>query len=113
MVLAIIRQYMRKKPSQRVAALVGLVASVTLVRPIVAQVSPGDRTATVTPGTEYSAGPFTRKLLGDGWREIWLTPVTVPVLDVGTYAGGIVPGERGGHMQSITLHFAEKNGWRE
>jgi hypothetical protein len=104
---------MMNKTSQRLTVIVGLLASIASVRQSDAQVSPGDRTATVTPGIEYDAGPFTRKLLGDGWREIWLTPVTVPVLDVGTYAGGIIPGQRGGNMQSITLHFAEKNGWRE
>jgi hypothetical protein len=101
------------KMTRRFAATVAMLASLVALRDSSAQVNPGDRTATVTPGAEYGAGSMTRKLLGNGWREIWLTPVTVPVLDVGTYAGGLVPGERGGHMQSITLHFKEKEGWRE
>jgi hypothetical protein len=52
-------------------------------------------------------------LLGNGWRDVWTTPVEVQVFDFGTYAGGVEWTERGGGEQSITLHLREIDGWRE
>ncbi|MEO8193098.1 MAG: ShlB/FhaC/HecB family hemolysin secretion/activation protein [Gemmatimonadales bacterium] len=72
-----------------------------------------DRTVTVVPGPEYDAGGFTRKLLGNGWRDVWLTPVEVRVFDMGTYAGGVTLGKKGGGNQTRTLHFMEKGGERD
>lgn len=67
---------------------------------------------TVTPGA-YRAGPFARAVLGTGWRDIWLTPVNVPVFDLGTFGGGMKVDKRGGNFQSITLHMTEEAGWHE
>lgn len=72
-----------------------------------------ERTVTVVPGREYDAGSVKRKLLGDGWREVWVTPVTAPVLDLGRYAGGLKLVRRAGGNQTLTLHFVEEKGWRE
>ena len=68
---------------------------------------------TIVPGPTYGAGSFTRSILGAGWRDVWLTPVTVPVLDLGAYSGGLEIDKRGGGFQTITLHMTEKDGWRE
>jgi hypothetical protein len=70
-------------------------------------------TVIVTPGARYEAGAFKRVLLGRGWRDVWTTPISVPVLDVETYAGGLELAKRGGGAQSLVLHFNESNGWRE
>jgi hypothetical protein len=78
-----------------------------------ATASATERTVTVVPGAQYEAGSLHRKLLGDGWRDVWVTPLTVPVLDLGSYAGGLKLTERGGGNQSLTLHFVEEKGWRE
>lgn len=80
-----------------------------------AQVVPsgGEQTVTVAPGPEYQAGPMKRKLLGDGWREVWVAPVNVPVLDLSRYAGGLKLVRRAGGNQTLTLHLAEEKGWRE
>lgn len=72
-----------------------------------------DRNAKVTAGHEYAAGPMTRLLLGDGWREVWTVPVTVPVFDLTNFAGGVEPTERGGGNQTISLRFKEVTGFRE
>ena len=77
------------------------------------KVPPGTRTVTVAPAPEYEAGGLKRKLLGGGWREVWITPVDAPVFDMGSYAGGLKVGEPGGGKQSLTLTFTENNGWRE
>jgi hypothetical protein len=73
----------------------------------------GGGTVTVVPAPKYEAGPLRRGLLGNGWRDVWTTPVEVQVFDFGTYAGGVEWTERGGGEQSITLHLREVDGWRE
>ncbi|MEX0891833.1 MAG: hypothetical protein WEB88_06640 [Gemmatimonadota bacterium] len=61
-------------------------------------------TAVAVAGPQYEARALQRLLLGGNWRVLWTTPVRVPVLDLGTYAGGLEPFEEGGR-QSRTLHF--------
>ena len=51
----------------------------------------GDKTATVSAGTRYQGGGLRRFFLGDTYRDLWVTPITVPVLDISTYAGGFPP----------------------
>ncbi len=65
---------------------------------------------TVVPGADYDASGFARFWLGDGWRALWLTPVRAPVLDLGTFAGGLTPERQGGGNQSITLHMVDADG---
>ncbi|HUH13590.1 MAG TPA: hypothetical protein VMK65_10790, partial [Longimicrobiales bacterium] len=70
---------------------------------------PGD-TVTLAAGPRYEAGGFKRFWLGDGWRDLWTTPVRAPVLDINTFAGGLTPEKRGGGNQSITLHMQDPQG---
>ncbi len=65
---------------------------------------------TVVAGPEYSIGGFGRFFLGDQWREVWATPLRVPVLDLHSFAGGLTPEKKGGGMQTKTLHFKGKDG---
>ncbi len=80
----------------------------------VAQVSPpppsGTPTATVAAGTRYQAGALRRFLLGDTYRDLWSTPMTVPVLDLRTFAGGLRPTKTGGGNQTRSLRFKDSNG---
>jgi len=64
-----------------------------------------------TAGPQYAAGGVRRALLGGNWRELWLTPVDVPVLDLQRYGGGLTPVRAGGN-QSRTLHFDGGDGRR-
>lgn len=68
-----------------------------------------DGTVMVAAGAQYAAGPVHRFFLGDGHRELWTTPVPIPVLDLDSY-GGLEPESRGGNSQSITLHMKAGNG---
>ena len=52
-------------------------------------------------------------MLGSGWRDVWTTPVSAPVLDLDTYAGGLKFLERGGGFHSLVLHLQEADGWKE
>ena len=75
--------------------------------------SPTDQSARVIVGKEYDAGSLRRTLFGEGWRDVWTKPVVAPVFDMGRFAGGVTPTERGGGNQTISLRFREVNGWRE
>lgn len=67
------------------------------------------QTASVVAGEQYEADGIVRMLAGGNWRDLWMTPVRVPVLDLDTTAGGLTP-ERTGGRQSKTLHFEGADG---
>ena len=51
-------------------------------------------TVTVVPGARYGAGWMKRWLLGDHYRALWTTPLSVPVLDLGRTGGRLTPERR-------------------
>jgi hypothetical protein len=73
---------------------------------------PTTDSVTVTPGPEYRAGAFTRLLVGSGYRDLWTTPIRVPVLDLDHFAGGVTVlkvGATGG--QTWSLHVLGADGY--
>jgi hypothetical protein len=70
----------------------------------------GAETATVVAGAQYEASGLRRWLMGDRYRDLWTTPVRVPVLDLGTFAGGLTPVRRGGNVQTMALRFRGADG---
>ncbi|MDO9170576.1 MAG: BamA/TamA family outer membrane protein [bacterium] len=71
---------------------------------------PGTATATVAAGARYHGGWLRRLLLGDTYRDLWVTPIEVPVLDLGAYAGGLTPTKTGGGNQTRSLRFEDPQG---
>jgi hypothetical protein len=69
-------------------------------------------TVTVAPGAGYAKGSVYRGLMGAGWRDLWTTPITVPVADLTTLAGGLTPVRLGGGMTTRTLHLDGADGRR-
>ncbi|MFA8342558.1 MAG: BamA/TamA family outer membrane protein [Rhodothermaceae bacterium] len=67
-------------------------------------------TITVVPGEEYEANIFTRYFLGSHWRDLWITPVKVQVLNLDTFAGGLTPIRKGGGMATKSLRFKGNDG---
>lgn len=65
---------------------------------------------TLVPYVKYDKGPFHRFLFGDNYRDIWATPVKVPVLDLADFAGGLEPKETGGGKQTRSLKFKGADG---
>lgn len=65
---------------------------------------------TITAGADYDAGSLHELLLGRKYRDSWTTPIRVPVLELGTFAGGLTPVERGGGVQTRTLRFEGADG---
>jgi hypothetical protein len=77
-----------------------------------ARIAPNPSTVTTTapPGAGYAAGRLHRTLLGDGYRELWQTPVAVEVLDLARFAGGLTPTRTGGDFSTKALRFRGADG---
>ncbi len=65
---------------------------------------------TLVSSTKYEKGAIHRFLFGDNYRDIWATPIKVPVLDIADFAGGLKPTETGGGMQTRSLKFKGADG---
>lgn len=70
----------------------------------------GRNLVSVVPGADYEAGALHTLLFGKHWRSLWTTQVEVPVLDPGTFAGGLTPLEKGGGFQTVSLRFRGSDG---
>src|SRR6185436_341855 len=64
----------------------------------------------VKAGSRYGASGLHRLMFGDGYRDIWATPIKTPVLDLASFAGGIRATKTGGGGQTKNLRFAAGNG---
>ncbi len=64
----------------------------------------------VVASSEYGAGRLRRFLLGSGYRELWETPIRVPVLDLGRFAGGLRVVQRSGSRQTSGLKLVGADG---
>lgn len=84
---------------------------ILLGHPLAAQ-SPaaGGRDTIVVPGAHYRAGGFHTLFFGRHYRDLWTTPISVPVLDLDRFAGGLRPTRRGGGKQTRSLRFAGADG---
>ncbi len=97
------------------ARIVVLVVALALAGSVVAAQSPVDSlkpgaAITVAPGVRYRAGWFHRALFGSHYRDLWATPIRIPVLDLQTFAGGLHPTRRGGGKQTKTLRLESADG---
>ncbi|HEU0014360.1 MAG TPA: hypothetical protein VFQ45_11785, partial [Longimicrobium sp.] len=66
-------------------------------------------TARVVAGERYRESSLHEMLFGSSYRDVWTTPVRVPLLDPDTL-GGLTPTELGGGNQTISLRFRAGNG---
>ena len=73
---------------------------------------PGEDSVTVQASRKYGASGVHRFLLGDNYRDLWYQPITVPVLDLAKYAGGLTALEEGGNAQTRNLHLRGGDGKR-
>lgn len=67
-------------------------------------------TITVSANKELVGGAFSKLLVGKNYRREWVTPVTMPVLDLGKEQGGLKPVRLGGGRQTRSLRVEDKNG---
>ena len=67
-------------------------------------------TVIIAAARHYDAGPIHRWLLGQTYRDYWIIPLRVPVLDLQTYAGGLEPIKEGGGKQTSNLRLGASDG---
>jgi hypothetical protein len=65
---------------------------------------------TVAPGPQYQAGGFHEFVFGKGYRDLWTTPIQVPVLDLQKTGGGLTPVRVVGQAQGLGLAFKGADG---
>ena len=105
-----------REPMRRVVRRGGGIAAATLLllalaAPSAARAQEPEDSVTLAAGARYRArSSLHAALLGSRYRDLWITPVTVPVLDLSAVAGGLVPVETGGHKQTRSLRFRASDG---
>jgi hypothetical protein len=67
-------------------------------------------TRTVVVGERFRKSGVYQLLFGHNYRELWTTPVDLPLLDLATFAGGLTPTRVVGHGQTQGLAFAGADG---
>jgi hypothetical protein len=65
---------------------------------------------TVTVGPEFNGGGAKRKILGEGYRDLWTTPVRLEVLDLQKEGDGLTPVRQVGQAQSLGLALRGADG---
>jgi hypothetical protein len=86
------------------------IAALTVGSGLAAQ-SPGHHLDTLqAPGPEYRAGGLHQIFLGKEYRSLWTTPITVSLLDLQTFAGGLRPVSKGGGQQTKSLLLVGQDG---
>jgi hypothetical protein len=76
----------------------------------VAQSHPSVRDTLLAVGPQYRASGPHSFLLGKEYRSLWYTPITVPVLDLHSFAGGLRPVSKGGGQQTKSLRLEAPDG---
>jgi hypothetical protein len=71
---------------------------------------PKAETTVQAPGPQYDAGGLRRMLLGLEYRSLWTSPISVPVLNLRTFAGGLRPVSKGGGQQTKSLLLVAPDG---
>jgi hypothetical protein len=66
--------------------------------------------ATVVAGKHYQKGFLHHLFWGKHYRDVWATPVTLPLLDMDKMHGGLSPEKRGGGFQTTSLTLESEEG---
>jgi hypothetical protein len=61
-------------------------------------------------GPDYGARWLHRALFGRDYRDLWTTPIALPVLDFATFGGGLTAVSRGGGRQTTSLRLRAADG---
>jgi hypothetical protein len=69
-----------------------------------------DSSVWVVGGANYGAGKFHSFMLGKHYRQAWLTPIEVPLIDLSTEKGGLTPIKLGGGFQTKSMRLENPSG---
>lgn len=86
----------------------GLAVSLALVAALSSVASA--ETRKVVAGEVFARGGVWRFWFGDGYRQAWITPAELPVLDLKTEAGGLKPLREVGALETVGLALVGANG---
>ena len=91
---------------------IGVALSASAAAGLAAQEPDSTRPAQIlrAPGPRYGASGLHSLFLGREYRSLWTTPVSVPLLDLRTFAGGLKPVSKGGGQQTKTLLLRAPDG---
>ncbi|MEO0338886.1 MAG: hypothetical protein AAF242_06705, partial [Bacteroidota bacterium] len=64
----------------------------------------------VAANSSFEANNFKGFMMGDQYREIWMTPVQAELIDLETKFGGLEPIKKGGGMSSNSLRMQKQDG---
>jgi hypothetical protein len=70
----------------------------------------GPDSVVLAAGVRYKGSRLHRFFYGSTYRDLWATPIKVPVLDLRRFAGGLRPLKRGGGNQTKSLRFTTPDG---
>jgi hypothetical protein len=70
----------------------------------------GGDTVRVAASERYKANRVHRFAMGGGYRDLWEAEIELPVLDLATEAGGLIPTARFGGLQTAVLGFVNPEG---
>ena len=97
----------------RTTAAGAVVLALTLPATTLAQCLARPESVTVVSGPQYDANWLHARILGENYRDVWTTPIRVPLLDLCTFAGGLTviprPDTAGG-KQTLSIRFRGGNG---
>ena len=68
------------------------------------------KTFTIAAGAQFKASKWKQFWWGKHWRPEWIKPVSFPLFDIDTTAGGLTPTKRGGGHQTKSLRLLDKEG---
>ncbi|HZO18240.1 MAG TPA: hypothetical protein VFB46_04580, partial [Gemmatimonadaceae bacterium] len=94
-------------------ALAAVGAASLLPMTAVAQCLTRPESVTVVSGPQYDANWVHTRILGANYRDVWTTPIRVPVLDMCAFAGGLTASPREdslGGKQTLSIRLRGANG---
>jgi hypothetical protein len=77
---------------------------------IVIRDSAGGKWVTLAAGPQFAASRGKQFWWGEHWRKEWIIPVSFPVFNMDTTAGGLTPLKRGGGHETKSLRLLGKDG---
>ncbi|HET7464932.1 MAG TPA: hypothetical protein VFJ82_27055 [Longimicrobium sp.] len=73
-------------------------------------IAPGAGEAVVVAASRYRASRFHRFWMGNGYRDLWTTPIRASMVDLGGRRDGLTPRRRGGGRQTRSLRLRGADG---
>jgi hypothetical protein len=83
---------------------------IVLLIPFISRLRAQDSVTLAIHPSYDKKGKFHRWLFGENYRKEWSTSVTLPVIKISEFQGGLTPTQLGGGMQSKSLRLQDKKG---